>query len=57
MSFPLSRTLRFRDSNLEAVSLINPPGDYDGVLADEKGEVLGAVVELCLRDRSANSSR
>jgi pro-apoptotic serine protease NMA111 len=40
VSFPLSRTLRFRDSNLEAVSLINPSGDYDGVLADEKGDVL-----------------
>jgi S1-C subfamily serine protease len=40
VSFPLSRTLRFRDSNLEAVSLINPPTDYDGVLADDKGEVL-----------------
>src|ERR1700728_4636302 len=40
VQFPLSRTLRFRDSNLEAVSLINPPGDYDGVLADEKGNVL-----------------
>jgi pro-apoptotic serine protease NMA111 len=40
VSFPLSRTLRFRDSNLEAVSLINPPSDYDGVLTDEKGDVL-----------------
>jgi len=40
VQFPLSRTLRFRDSNLEAVSLINPPGDYDGVLADESGNVL-----------------
>ena len=40
VSFPLSRTLRFRDSNLEAVSLINAPNDYDGVLADEKGDVL-----------------
>ena len=40
LSFPLSRTLRFRDSNLEVVSLINPPNDYDGVLADEKGNVL-----------------
>jgi pro-apoptotic serine protease NMA111 len=40
ISFPLSRTLRFRDSNLEAVTLINPPGDYDGVLSDEKGDVL-----------------
>jgi S1-C subfamily serine protease len=40
LSFPLSRTLRFRDSNIEAVNLINPPGDYDGVLANDKGEVL-----------------
>jgi S1-C subfamily serine protease len=40
VSFPLSRTLRFRDSNLEAITLINPPGDYDGVLADEQGDVL-----------------
>ena len=40
VAFPLSRTLRFRDSNLEAVSLINPPNDFDGVLADDRGDVL-----------------
>jgi S1-C subfamily serine protease len=40
LSFPLSRTLRFRDSNIEAVDLINPPNDFDGVLADEKGDVI-----------------
>jgi pro-apoptotic serine protease NMA111 len=40
VSFPLSRTLRFRDSNLEAVSLVNAPGDLDGVLANDKGDVL-----------------
>jgi len=40
VSFPLSRTLRFRDSNLEVVNLVNPPSDFDGVLADEKGDVL-----------------
>jgi pro-apoptotic serine protease NMA111 len=40
LSFPLSRTLRFRDSNIEAIDLVNPPGDFDGVLASEKGEVL-----------------
>jgi S1-C subfamily serine protease len=40
VSFPLSRTLRFRESNLEVVNLINPPADYDGVLADDKGNVL-----------------
>jgi pro-apoptotic serine protease NMA111 len=40
VSFPLSRTLRFRDSNLEAVNLVNAPGDLDGVLANDKGDVL-----------------
>jgi S1-C subfamily serine protease len=40
LSFPLSRTLRFRDSNIEAIDLINPPGDYDGVIADANGDVL-----------------
>jgi len=40
VTFPLSRTLRFRDSNLEAISLINAPNDFDGVLSDDKGDVL-----------------
>jgi S1-C subfamily serine protease len=40
LSFPLSRTLRFRDSNLEAIDLVNPPNDFDGVIANEKGDVL-----------------
>jgi S1-C subfamily serine protease len=40
VAFPLSRTLRFRDSNLEAVSLINAPNDFDGVIANDKGEVV-----------------
>ncbi len=37
---PLSRTLRFRDSNIEGISLVNAPGDVDGVLVNRKGEVL-----------------
>ncbi len=36
---PLSRTLRFRDSNIEGVSLVNAPSDVDGVLVDKKGRV------------------
>jgi S1-C subfamily serine protease len=40
VAFPLSRTLRFRDSNLEVVSLVNPPADVDGVLTDDKGDVV-----------------
>ena len=41
LELPLSRTMRFRDSNLEAVQLVNPPLEFDGVLADKDGSVLG----------------
>ncbi|HEY2401167.1 MAG TPA: PDZ domain-containing protein [Steroidobacteraceae bacterium] len=41
LELPLSRTMRFRDSNLEAVQLVNPPLDFDGVLTDKSGNVLG----------------
>ena len=40
LMLPLSRTLRFRDSNIEGLSLVNAPGDVDGVLTNRKGEVL-----------------
>lgn len=36
---PLSRTLRFRDSNIEGIDLVTAPGDFDGVLIDDKGRV------------------
>jgi S1-C subfamily serine protease len=39
VAFPLSRTLQFRDANLEVVSLVNPPGEFDGVVAGPRGEV------------------
>jgi hypothetical protein len=37
LTLPLSRTLRFRDSNIEGVSLVNAPTDFDGVLVDKRG--------------------
>ncbi len=40
VGFPLSRTLQFRDANLETIALVNGPDDYDGVLADKNGEVI-----------------
>ena len=40
VGFPLSRTLQFRDANLETIALVNGPDDYDGVLADKNGDVL-----------------
>ena len=41
LELPLSRTMRFRDSNIETAQLVNPPLEYDGVLSDAAGEVLG----------------
>ena len=40
VNFPLSRTLRFRDSNLEAISLVNGPDDFNGVMVDNQGRIL-----------------
>ena len=38
---PLSRSVAFRDSNISVASLINPPDDLVGVLADSEGNVRG----------------
>lgn len=38
---PLSRTMRFRDSNLDVIQLVNPPREHDGVLLDKAGNVIG----------------
>ncbi len=40
VSFPLSRSFQFRDTNLETISLVNAPGDVDGVLVNERGKVV-----------------
>ncbi len=40
VQFPLSRTFRFRDTNLETLALVNSPNDIDGVLVDRRGEVV-----------------
>jgi S1-C subfamily serine protease len=39
--FPMSRTLRFRDTNLDVVTLVNGPTDFDGTIVDLQGRVLG----------------
>ena len=36
---PLSRTLQFRDTNIEGIDLVNAPRDLDGVLVDKRGRV------------------
>lgn len=40
LQLPLSRTMRFTDANLETISVVNPPSDFDGVLSNRKGEVV-----------------
>jgi S1-C subfamily serine protease len=40
ITLPLSRTMRFRDSNLESIALVNAPADIDGVLVNKNGEVV-----------------
>jgi S1-C subfamily serine protease len=46
MLLPLSRTMRFRDTNLEAISLVNAPGDIDGVITNRRGEVVAKWVSF-----------
>ncbi len=41
LALPLSRSMRFRDTNLDVAQLVNPPTDYDGVLSNEAGQVVG----------------
>ena len=38
-NFPLSRTIRFRESNLETISLVNGPTDFNGVMIDGQGRI------------------
>ncbi len=39
VQYPLSRTIRFRETNLETLDLVNGPDDIDGVILDGKGAV------------------
>ncbi|HEY3809635.1 MAG TPA: trypsin-like peptidase domain-containing protein [Steroidobacteraceae bacterium] len=41
LQLPLSRSVMFRDSNLQVASLVNAPDDFVGVLSDDAGRVLG----------------
>jgi hypothetical protein len=49
VGFPLSRTLQFRDANLEIVRLVNGPSDFDGRDRRQARRRRGALVELRLR--------
>jgi pro-apoptotic serine protease NMA111 len=41
IQLPLSRTMQFRESNLETIQLVNGPTDFDGALTDAAGAVVG----------------
>ena len=41
LQLPLSRTMQFRDGNVEVAQLLNPPTEFDGVIANKRGDVLG----------------
>jgi S1-C subfamily serine protease len=41
IQLPLSRTMQFRESNLDTILLVNGPTDFDGVMTDDKGSVIG----------------
>ena len=55
LMLPLSRTMRFRESNLDAIALVNAPGDIDGVLIDSKSRVQGLWTSLAFQ--SGNNDR
>jgi S1-C subfamily serine protease len=50
VAFPLSRTLQFRDANLEIMRLVNGPDDYDGLIVDRRGEVLALWSSFAYED-------
>jgi S1-C subfamily serine protease len=41
IALPLARPVAFRDSNLDVATLVNPPDELVGVLADRSGRVRG----------------
>ena len=52
---PLSRTLRFRDSNIEGIDLVTAPSAFDGVLVDEKGRVAASWSSFVVQSGSDGS--
>ena len=49
INLPLPRTIRFRDSNLDTISLVNAPSDIDGVMVDERGQVVAKWVRFAFQ--------
>ena len=52
---PLSRTLRFRESNIEGIDLVNGPTDFDGVLVDDRGRVRASWSTFAVQNRGQSN--
>ncbi len=50
VGFPLSRTLQFRDANLEIMRLVNGPADFDGVIVDRRGDLVALWSSFAYED-------
>ncbi|MDE2197305.1 MAG: trypsin-like peptidase domain-containing protein, partial [Gammaproteobacteria bacterium] len=48
--FPLSPSYRFRDTNLEVLSLVNPPANVTGLLTDRQGHVTALWASFAFDD-------
>lgn len=53
---PTSRSLRFRDFNIEAVAVVNAPS-VDGVLSDERGNVVASWSSFSLQSDGGQTTR
>lgn len=54
---PLSRTMMFRDSNIETISLINATNKFDGVLVNPKGRVAALWSSFAFDDSGGKKSQ
>jgi S1-C subfamily serine protease len=50
VAFPLSRTLQFRDANLEIMRLVSGPDDFDGLIVNRRGEVFALWSSFAYED-------
>lgn len=57
LTLPLSRTLRFRDANLEVISLVNEPSQMDGVMVDGRGRVMATWSSFCCEGDNDSGQR
>ncbi len=54
---PLSRTMMFRDSNIETISLVNATNKFDGVLVNKKGRVAAFWSSFAFDDAGGKKSQ